>query len=217
MLKIYGADLSTPSNKVRFVANAIGLEYEYQKVKLREGEHRKDWFLELNPSGKIPVIDDDGFVLFESGAIVRHLASKHASPLYSKDIVLRAIIDQWIDFITIHIGMAMNRVVFNRIFAPYAKVEVDQRSLDDGLKFLARFLPVVNNQIGVKEFLIEDELTLADITLLSVLDPCEVAEVDLSSFENIVRWRALLKKMDFYTHCYSDYGEILRSFSAQAK
>ena len=44
MLKIYGADLSTPANKARFTANALGLKYEYIRVNLREGEHKKGIF-----------------------------------------------------------------------------------------------------------------------------------------------------------------------------
>ena len=85
MLKIYGANLSGPANKVRFTANYLGLDYEYVQVKIREGEHRHPEFLAINPVGKIPAMDDDGFVLFESSAIVRYLAEKHDSDLYPKD------------------------------------------------------------------------------------------------------------------------------------
>ena len=79
MLKIYGADLSGPANKVRFVANYLGLKYDYVVVKLREGEHQKPEFLKINPIGKIPAIEDDGFTLFESNAICRYLADKNNS------------------------------------------------------------------------------------------------------------------------------------------
>ncbi len=65
MLKIYGADLSGPSCKVRFVANALGLAYEYMKVDLVKGANRSEAHLRLHPAGKVPVIDDDGFVLFD--------------------------------------------------------------------------------------------------------------------------------------------------------
>src|SRR3989338_5290751 len=95
MLKIYGANLSGPSNKVRMVANYLGLEYEYLQVKIREGENKKEWFLKLNPIGKIPVIDDDGFCLFESNAIVKYLATKNRSSAYPQELKQRAIVDQW--------------------------------------------------------------------------------------------------------------------------
>ena len=73
MLTIYGADLSSPANKVRFVANHIGLDYEYRRVNLREKEQRQEWFLKINPIGKVPAMDDGGFCLFESGAICKYL------------------------------------------------------------------------------------------------------------------------------------------------
>ena len=58
MLKIYGSELSFPANKVRFAANALNLKYEYIKVNLRVQENRTEEFLKINPSGKIPAIDE---------------------------------------------------------------------------------------------------------------------------------------------------------------
>jgi len=210
MLKIYGADLSSPANKVRFAANAIGLEYEYIKVRIRDGEHRKPEFLAINPAGKIPVINDDGFIMFESGAICRYLADKHNSDLYPKDTKKRATIDQWSDFVAIHVQGAMGRVLFNRVFAQFAKVEKDERSLQDGLNFLERFLPVVEVQLGKDNYLAGDEVSLADISLISSLDPVEVAQIDISSYPNINEYRNKLRQQEFYTKCYKDYGEALK-------
>ncbi len=107
MLKIYGADLSTPCNKVRFTANALGTAYDYKKVNLREGENRTEAFLKLNPAGKIPVIDDEGFILFESNAIAKYLCDKKGSDLYPKELKSRAMIDLCMDFVFFHIGIAM--------------------------------------------------------------------------------------------------------------
>lgn len=215
MLTIYGADLSSPSNKVRFVANYSGLHYEYKKVSLKDGENRAPAFLKLHPAGKIPVIDDDGFVLFESNAICRYLADKNNSPIYPKELKQRAFVEQWTDFATNHVGTAMARVLYNRIFAPIRKVEVDERSLKDGLNFLSRFLPVVNNQLAKFKYFAGDKITLADFDLLAILDPCEVADVDLAPYQNIVNWRNELKQQDFYTKCYKEYGEALKQMAAK--
>ncbi len=207
MLRIYGSDLSSPANKVRFAANALGLKYDYIKVNLREGEHKRAEFLKLNPAGKIPVIDDDGFVIFESGAIVRYLADKQNSPLYPRGLKERAVVDQWFEFISHHVNLAMSKVVYNRLFAPRMNAPVDEQSLKDGLAWLERFLPVVDNQIGGKQYLIGNTMTLADINLLTALDPAEAATIDISKYKNIVRWRAALKKQDFYTKVHKEFGE----------
>lgn len=215
MLKIYGADLSTPANKVRFVANCLGLKYEYIRVNLKEKENRKPEFLKLNSTGKVPVIDDDGFVLFESGAIIKYLADKNQSALYPKDLKQRAIVDQWMDFVSLHINAAMIRVVFNRLFAPLMKMEVDERSLKDGLNFLNQFLPVVNEQLSRHTYLTGSALTLADFNLLTSLDPAEASSIDLSSYPKLTKWREELKKNDFYTKCHKEYGENLKAMAGQ--
>lgn len=217
MLKIYGSDLSTPANKVRFAAHLIGIKYEYIRVNLRAGEHQKPEFLKLHPAGKVPVIDDDGFVLFESNAIIRYLAEKNKSSLYPKDLKERSVVDQWIEFGSHHIGLAMSKVVANRLFAPMRKVPVDAQSLKDGLHFLDRFLPLIDNQLGKNKFLAGNQMSLADINLLTILDPSEVSSIDLGRYKNIVKWRDALKKEEFYTKCHHSYEEILNKLRADSK
>ena len=217
MLTLYGADLSSPSNKIRFTANALGLEYTYKPVKLREGENRSEWFLKLNPTGKIPVIDDNGFVLFESNAICKYLLEKNNSALYPKDLKQRAVVDQWSDFVSMHVGMALSKVLYNRVFAPIIKVPVDEQSIKDGLNFLEKFLPVLESQLGKNKYLAGAQMTFADINLLATLDAAEVADVDLSKYANTVKWRNELKTQAFYTKCYKDYGENFKNFAASTK
>jgi len=213
MLKIYGADLSSPANKVRFVANFLGQDHEYKRISLRDGEHRKPKFLAINPIGKIPVIDDNGFVLFESDAIIKYLASKQKSPIYPSELKARAIVDQWMDFVTIHIGGAMSKVLYNRVFAPVIKVEVDERSLKDGLSFLDRFLPVIENNLKKNKNLAGSEFSLADISLLANLDSAETAGIDLSKYPTIIKWRNELKQKDFYQKVHKEYGESLKQMA----
>ena len=213
MLKIYGADLSSPANKVRFVANFLGLPYEYKRVSLRDGEHRKPEFLAIHPAGKIPVIDDEGFVLFESDAIIKYLASKQNSPIYPTELKKRALVDQWMDFVTIHVGGAMSKVLYNRVFAPVIKDEVDERSLQDGLNFLDRFLPVIESQLKKNKNLAGNEFSLADISLLANLDASEAAGIDLGKYSTITRWRNELKQKDFYQKVHKEYGESLKQMT----
>lgn len=212
MLKIYGANLSSPSNKVRMAAHVLGIEYEYIPVSIGRGENRKEDHLKLHPAGKVPVIDDDGFVLFESDAIIKYLAVKQKSPLYPNGTRQRALIDQWMDFIGIHIAGAMGKVAFNRLFASFAKIPVDERALSDGLKFIGRFLPVINHQLSHSVFLIGENMTLADIALLATLDPAEAAQIDLSPYKYISAWRSRLMKEEFYTKCHASYKESLNGF-----
>lgn len=217
MLTIYGSDLSAPANKVRFAANAIGIKYEYKRVDLRAGEHLKPEFLAVNPVGKVPAIDDDGFRMFESNAIIRYLADKNNSPLYPKDLRERAAVEMWLDFGSMHVGAALSKVIYNRLFAPLRDIPVDENSLKEGLKFLERFLPVVDGQLAKNKYIAGAKFTLADINLLALFDPCELAGINLDSYEHIARWRASLRQEKFYTDCHQEYGAALKDRLAAVK
>ncbi len=217
MLKIYGADLSSPSNKVRFAANHLGLDYEYVRVSIKEGENKTERFLVLHPAGKIPVIEDDGFVMFESDAIIKYLCAKTDSPLYPGGLRARALTDQWADFATIHVGGAVGKVLFNRVFAPLIGVPVDQRSLQEGLEFFNRFCAVVDKQLQKQQFLAGESLSVADFSLLAALDPVETAEISMDPFPATGRWMERLRRQEFYQKCHRRYGERLRSIMARRK
>ncbi len=216
MLTIYGMDFSSPANKVRFAANAMGLKYEYKQVNLMAGEQKSPEFRKVNPVGRVPAIDDDGFKLFESAAIIKYLAEKNNSPLYPKDIKKRAVIDQWIDFGNIHVATALARITFNRVMYKFLNMEKDERSLNDGIKFLGNFLPIIETQLKENKYLAGSEMTLADINLLAVLDPAELSSVDLSAYPSIVNWRKNLKAQSFYTKCHNSLEEVLQNMTAGA-
>ena len=118
--------------------------------------------------------------------------------------------DDEIDFVPMHVNAALQKIVYNRVFEPRRKIAVDERSLDEGLNFLGRFLPIVEAQLAKSAYLAGNTLTLADMTLLSGLDPAEVAGIDLSPYPAIRTWRENLRKQEFYTKCYNQYGESLK-------
>ncbi len=214
MLKIYGFDASTWSNRVRFTANSLGLEYDYIRINLLAGDGQRNEYLAIHPAGKVPAIDDDGFVLFESGAITRYLADKEQSSLYPSDLRRRAQVEQWTEFAVQHIAKAMERVFFNRALYKLMNARQDDNSLREGLKFLDRFLPIVNAQLGNHRHFAMDDLTLADFVLLAWLDPVDLCDVDLSVYPHIANWRKTLMQQDFYTRCYSSYQDMFQSFAA---
>ncbi len=215
MLTIYGSDLSAPAIKVRLTASFLGLDYKWQAVNLGEGEQKKEWFLKINPVGKVPAIDDDGFYLFESNTICKYLSDKHASPLYPKDPKKRALVDQWIDYSSFHIGANLMPVVYNRVFAPRRGLPVNEKAITDGLGFLKQYFPILEQQLTLHKCVVWAEVSLADIILLSLLEPAEVAQVDLSAYPKLTAWRNGLKKQSFYTRCYKEYGEMLKKPAAK--
>jgi len=178
-MKIYGSDLSFPANKARMAAYAVGIDFDYIQVNLKAGDQRVDTFLDMNPIGKIPVLDDDGFYVFESNAIARYLGKKVNSPLFPSDLQASTTIDQWMEFISHHIGNALGKVLFNTHFYSFMGVEKDERSLSDGRAWLEKYCPVLDSQLKENEFLTGPTMTMADICMLATCDPFQVIDIDM--------------------------------------
>jgi len=217
MLTLYGNPLSSPSNKICYCANYLNIPYEFVTVNLGAGEQKTIKFARLLPLKKIPAIDDNGFILAESNAIVRYLANKHESSLYPKNLQERAIVDQWIDYASHHIALATSKIMFNTVFYKFSNTALDERSLQDGKFFLSQYLPVLEQQLTSNKYMAGNTLTLADICLLGALDVCEVIQYDLSAFPCLVSWRKNLMAQDFYKKCHNSYADTFNAVMAHVK
>ena len=99
MLRILGRISSVNVQKVVWCADELGLAYERVDVGGTFGGNDTPDYLAKNPNGLVPVIEDDGFVLYESNAIVRYLAAKHAEgTLWPRDPRQRADVDRWMEW-----------------------------------------------------------------------------------------------------------------------
>jgi glutathione S-transferase len=94
MLRLYGS-VKSRTIRVLWMAGELGLKYEQKDWLPRAPETRTPEYRALNPNGRVPTIDDDGFILSESMAINFYLAKKHKSPLYPSDPKHEALVLQW--------------------------------------------------------------------------------------------------------------------------
>ena len=209
MLKVYGFDISSPSNKVRMCANALGLDYEYVRLDLPAGEHRATAHLARHPAGKVPVIDDDGFMLFESDAITKYLCRKAGSDYYPSAPVEQARVDQWCNFASIHLHIHIGKVFFNKVIAPRLGLDVDAAAASEARGFIDQILPVFEGQLAKSAHLAGDRMTVADFCLLAVLDPAEAIELDLAQFSKLQAWREGLRAQSFYQRVHRFFGETM--------
>ncbi len=218
MIKLYGLGLSFNVSKVRYCLNHLNLQYEWVQTNPIAGENRAEEYLKLCPTGKVPAIDIDGFTLFESNAINRYLAVANNSPLYPQDNKKRAVIDAWMDYASIHVGQALGRVLFNRVFAPMTGQKSDEESVRVGLEFLDKYFPVLEKQLSQNPYLAGRDMSLADLNLLAILDPCELAQIKtIDQYPSLKKWRAGLKAQPFYQKCYKDYSQfVMEAMNAKA-
>jgi len=215
MIKLYGVELSPNVSKVRYCLHYLGLEYDWSQTNPLQGENQTEEYLSISPSGKIPGIEIDGLKIFESNAINKYLAAKQNSSIYPQDLEKRVVVDAWMDFCAIHVFHAMGGVIFNRVFAPMFGAEVDENSLQTGLEFLDKYLPILDKQLGKNIYIAGDEFMVADINLLAILDPFELMQVSLDPYKNITKWRNQLMSENWYQKCYNSYSEFVQSHMVQ--
>ncbi len=209
MIEIYYHPLSFPSLAPVFTAEAAGIEYATKLVDLSKGEQSSAEYLAVNPFGKVPALKDEDFALAESASIMRYMARKNQSELYPEGIHAQAKVDQWMDYIHHHIRTNIGKVHFNRSLAPMFGAEVDEKSLSDGLRFLANNFPAIEDCLSQQPYLCGDVMTLADIALVAALEPIDISKIDISEYPALTRWLADRRGETFYTNVHSHYGAEL--------
>ncbi|KAK3912178.1 Glutathione S-transferase theta-1 [Frankliniella fusca] len=110
-LKYYFDLLSQPSRALKIFLSVTKIPHESCQVALRKGEHKQEPYLSVNRFGRVPAIDDDGFKLSESVAIVRYLSNKYSVPnnWYPKDVKGQAAVDEFLEWhhLDLRLGCAM--------------------------------------------------------------------------------------------------------------
>jgi len=100
MITIYGRANSSNVRKVLWLAEELGLEIDRRDYGRGYAPTDTPAFRALNPNAKVPVMDEDGFILWDSHAILRYLAGKYGPAWYPAELRERAIVDQWMDWVT---------------------------------------------------------------------------------------------------------------------
>ena len=171
MIKLYGGARSRASI-VRWYLEELGIPYEFILLDMPTGEHRQPNFLKLNPFGKVPVIVDGDFTLFESGAILLYLNQKYDRQHLS--IEQQAILIQWILF-------------SNATLAPGLFGEENR---DRELPIL---MTPLNEILGKHAYILGDEFSVADVAVGSTLAYFKMMfKLDLSAYPAVVNYIQLL-------------------------
>src|SRR5216684_2563703 len=119
MLKLWGRINSINVQKVLWALAELEVAYERTDAGLQFGVVNEPFYRRMNPNGRVPTIEDDGFVLWESNAIVRYLSAKHgAGTLWPNDPRQRADADRWMDWTTSTVAPAITPVFWGLIRTP---------------------------------------------------------------------------------------------------
>jgi glutathione S-transferase len=185
-LKIYGVARSRAA-RVLWMATELGLDYDHVKVDFATGQTRQPAHLALNPNGSVPVIDDDGFILWESMAINLYLAKKYgAGGLYPTRLEDEARAWQWSFWGMTEVERPLLTAMMNRAVFPEDKR--DAAAADAAEKTLAQPLGVLEGVLGPTPYLLGEGFTVVDLNLASILAWARPAQIDMSRFPKVAEW-----------------------------
>jgi len=145
----------------------------------------------------IPTLVDDDFVLWESNAILHYLCAKRPStPLFPEDAKVRADIARWQFWQTGHFGRACGIFIYEHVIKQALNLgEVDAIELAKGTENFHRFAKVLEGHVQGRDWLVGDGLTLADISVGSLLGLAEAAHYPMEGYLGIQRWYASLEQL----------------------
>jgi GST-like protein len=185
MIDLYTA--ATPNgHKVSIALEELGLPYQVHALSFDKKEQKRPEFLRINPNGRIPAIVDDGFAVFESGAILIYLAEK-TGRLLPSDAKGRSLAIQWLMFQMGGVGPMQGQAnVFFRYFPEKLQGAIDRYQHET-----RRLYEVLDSRLGEVEYLAGD-YGIADIATYPWVRVHDWAGVAVDGLEHLQRWMAAL-------------------------
>ncbi len=162
MLKLHYHPLSTYSRRVRMALIEKGLEAELIELDMARGAHREPGYLALNPYGRVPTLEDDGLVLYESTAILEYLEATHPSPpLVPADARGCALVAMHMKLCDIQLARQTGIIIFPKRFLP--KERWDQAAMGQAKKEIEKHLGILEQQLRGKQYLVADRFGLVEV------------------------------------------------------
>lgn len=188
MIKLYDFPLSGHAHRVRLMLSLLNLEYEKIHVKLDEKEHLGEAYTALNPFQLVPVLDDGGFIVRDSVAILCYLARQYAPQWYPEDAQSVARVQQWLAVATKELasGPAAARLV--KVFG----AQLDHKRLIEQSHTLFR---IIDAHLKGRTWLALDQVSIADVAAYSYIAHAPEGEVSLADYDHINAWLARVEAL----------------------
>jgi len=175
---------------VIMVAKALGLELNKKLVNTMDKDQLKPEFVKLNPQHTIPTLVDNGLSIWESRAIAVYLIEQYGKDdsLFPKDPKKQALVNQRLYF-----DMGTLYDSFAKYYYPL--FHTGKPGSDEDFKKIETSFEYLNIFLEGQDYVAGDQLTVADIAILSTVSTFDIVDFDLSKYPNVVRWYANAKKV----------------------
>jgi glutathione S-transferase len=197
MITLHVFPPSPRSFKVLAGADHLGIDCDIRIVDLTKGEQRTPQFLALNPNARVPVLEEDGFALWESNAILQYLADIEGDgALLPNDARGRADVTRWQCWDMGHWDPACATLIFERVVKQiFGGGDPDAGECARGEERFHRCAAVLDRHLGGHRFITGEALTVADFSIGAPLNLALPARLPLDAYPEIVRWHAELAEL----------------------
>ena len=201
MLKIWGRTNSINVQKVLWCCAELDLKYDRVDAGGKFGVNNTPEYLALNPNGLVPTIDDGGFILWESHAIVRYLSRKHGrGTLCPSDEKACADADRWMEWYSTTLWNSLRPVFWNLV-----RVEPDKRDMklvEESRKKMANNLKMVESNLANRPYMAGNSMTMADIPMGVALHRWFLLPIERPAYPKLAAYYERLKQRPaFAAHC----------------
>lgn len=184
---IFGRENSHHVRKVVWCARELGVDFTRVDVGGHFAFHDCPNYLEINATGLVPTINDGGYILWESGAIIRYLCeAKDGGSLYPSQPKARGTINQWYDWASVTL-LADYKTIYWQSFRLEAHL-VDRETLNSSLEAIIRKLKIVDSILTKNEYLTGGDFTIADIALAIMVHTLFYIGFSQRLPPSIIRW-----------------------------
>jgi glutathione S-transferase len=196
-LKIHAFPASPRAFKVLAAAHHLGVDYQFVLCDLTKGAQKSPEFTSLNLNQRMPVLEEDGWSLWESNAIVQYLASKKPEQGFvPTDARGRAEVNRWMFWESAHWDAACAILIFERFVKGFfGGGAADPKEVEKGLANFNRAAKVLDQHLKGRKFLCGDALTAADFSVGAPMIMAEAASFPLEDYAEIRRWYADLSSL----------------------
>jgi glutathione S-transferase len=182
-MTVYGDSISGNCLKVKFVAERLGIPYDWVEVSVVKAETRTPEFLAMNPAGQVPVVRfADKGVLAQSNAIMLYLAQ--GSDLIPTDPFDLALMYQWLFWEQYSHETAIAVLRFHKFYLKKSDAEIDPALPGK----CARVLTLMNNHLESRKYFVAEKLSLADIALVAYTRFSHEAGLNLAEYPLVAGW-----------------------------
>ena len=201
MMKIWGRTNSINVQKVLWCCAELGLEYERVDAGMAFGVNDTPEYRAMNPNGLVPTIDDGGFILWESRAIVRYLARKHGSgTLWPNDARAAADADRWMEWYSTTLWLNLRPIFHNLVRTPVEKRNMGE--VEEARKRLAANFGILDKHLAGRDYLAGQSFTVADIPMGVASYRWFNLPLERPAMANVERWyQRLCGRPAFKQYC----------------